>query len=180
MPIRLPLVLAAALAAAPWSSTALAQEAPLRIAVVDVQRVLTESEAGRQRTAQIETLREQLQQEGERLQREAVDLRTRITDLEASQNEAEAAPLRQELEQKTAELTRFSQDASRDLQQRSETVLQELEGIIMPVIEAIGAEGGYALVFRKFESGLVFAAPGVEITDQVIARIDASAGGGSP
>lgn len=182
MTIRLPVVVALSLAATPLT-TALAQEAPLRVAVVDVQRVLTDTEAGRQRMAGMESLQKELQDQGERLQREIVDLRTRITDLEGSQGDAsEIARLREESERKTTELREFGERATRDLRQRQETVLREIEQIVMPVIEAIGQEGRYTLVFRKFESGFVYVAPEVDITDQVIARVDAGAGsaGDSP
>lgn len=168
MPLR-PIVAAALLTAVAWPSAALAQDAPLRVAVVDVQRLLTDSEPGRQRSATIEALRVQLQSEGERLQAEAAALRQRIEEAGGVD-----PALQQQLDQKAAELTAFSERATRDLSQRSQAALAELDQIVMPAIQAIGDEGGYTLVFRKFDSGLVYVAPHVDITDQVIARVNAT------
>lgn len=169
------------LVALPGSSAALAQTAPIKVGVVDVQRVLTESAPGRQRTASIESLQQQLQSQGEALRGEIQQLRTRIADREgAGAADAELGPMRQELEQKTAELRQFGDDANRQLSKRSNDVLREFEGIVMPILEAIGAEGGYTLLFRKYDSGFVYVAPSVDITDQVIARVNASGPGGSP
>lgn len=49
-----------------------------------------------------------------------------------------------------------------------------------PIIEAAGAEGGYTLIFNKFQSGLVFAAEQVDITDEIIRRFDAAAASAKP
>jgi Skp family chaperone for outer membrane proteins len=49
---------------------------------------------------------------------------------------------------------------------------------IMPVITELGRELGYTLIFRKFESGLVFADERVDVTPEVIERLDASGSGG--
>lgn len=179
MPSRL-LVLLAVVLVGPRVSPAVAQDAPLQVAVVDVQRVLTESQPGRQRTASLEAEQQRLQAQGERLQQEAQRIQSRIAELEGSQAEAELASLRQELQQKTTELSQFAEQARRDLAKRQETVLREIEQIVMPVIQAIGDERRLTLIFRKFDSGLIYTVPSVDITDDVIARIDAESAGSSP
>jgi Skp family chaperone for outer membrane proteins len=45
----------------------------------------------------------------------------------------------------------------------------------MPVINQAGKELGYTLIFRKFESGLIYADEAVDITDSIIKRLDAAA-----
>ena len=42
----------------------------------------------------------------------------------------------------------------------------------MPIVQQIGQEGGNAMIFRKFDSGLIFASDDVEITSEVIRRLD--------
>ncbi len=42
----------------------------------------------------------------------------------------------------------------------------------MPVIDDIGKERGLTLIFDKFQSGLVYAADEVDITDDVIQRFN--------
>ena len=48
----------------------------------------------------------------------------------------------------------------------------ELERRVLPVIEAVAKELGYALVFNKFQSGLLHAESGVDITDAVIQKFN--------
>ena len=43
----------------------------------------------------------------------------------------------------------------------------------MPAINRIGQEGGYSFIFRKYESGLIYADEAGDITEQVIQRMDA-------
>ena len=50
----------------------------------------------------------------------------------------------------------------------------------MPIIAQIGKEKGYVLIFRKFESGLIYAADEVDITSEIIKRIDAANAGAAP
>jgi Skp family chaperone for outer membrane proteins len=45
----------------------------------------------------------------------------------------------------------------------------------MPVINRAGKELGYTLIFRKFESGLIFADESVDLTNEIIRRLDATA-----
>ncbi len=45
----------------------------------------------------------------------------------------------------------------------------------MPVINQVGKELGYNMIFRKFESGLIYADDALDITTQVIQRLDAAA-----
>ncbi len=48
----------------------------------------------------------------------------------------------------------------------------------MPVINQAGKDLGYTLIFRKFESGLIYADEAIDITTIIIQRLDAAAGQG--
>ena len=43
---------------------------------------------------------------------------------------------------------------------------------IMPVIQSIGQERGYTVIFNKFEAGLLFASDTVDVTEEVIQRFN--------
>ncbi|HXO20202.1 MAG TPA: OmpH family outer membrane protein, partial [Thermoanaerobaculia bacterium] len=53
-------------------------------------------------------------------------------------------------------------------------VLGAIDQRVMPVINQVGKEQGYTLIFRKFESGLIYADEAIDITDLVIKRLDAA------
>jgi len=55
-----------------------------------------------------------------------------------------------------------------------------LEAKIKPVIDQIGKEMGLAMIFNKFESGLVYASEAIDITDSVIGKFNAASGETTP
>ena len=69
----------------------------------------------------------------------------------------------------------FQDDAQKQLTKKRDEMLANIDELVMPAINAIGKEGAWTVIFRKFESGLIFAAETVDITDVVIARLNSSA-----
>ena len=144
--------------------------APSRVAVINVQRVLAESETGK---AALEKLRKLQEERQARLKKMDDEIRALDTDL--SQKRLSLSPekieeLQKQISDRRITLQRSAQDAERELQAARDKELQEMEKQIMPLIDEIGKEMGFAAIFNKFESGLVYASPAIEITDAVITR----------
>ncbi|HUP66389.1 MAG TPA: OmpH family outer membrane protein [Thermoanaerobaculia bacterium] len=144
--------------------------APSRVAVINVQRVLAESETGK---AALEKLRKLQEERQARLKKMDDDIRALDTDL--SQKRLSLSPekideLQKQISDRRITLQRSAQDAERELQTARDKELQEMEKQILPLIDEIGKEMGFAAIFNKFESGLVYASPAIEITDAVITR----------
>jgi outer membrane protein len=171
---RLPVaVLAAALAlgvAAPLAAQA------QKIAIIDTERVITASDTGKQALEGLTALREQKRLEGEALEKELLDLQTRLQEGRLSLSEDKIAELQRQAEDKALAMRRFQDDANRELTKRRDEVLAQVDQKVMPVINRYGQANGYDLIFRKFESGLIYAADAVDITDEVIAALDAGGG----
>lgn len=157
--------------AAPAHAQAQAQaQAPLKVAVIDVEQILLESERGKAALEEIEALRNEKQQQGEAMQQEINDLRTQVSEGRLSLSQDRLAELQKQLEDKMIALQRFQDDATRELTKKRDQVLGQVERSIFPVINEIGQEGGYTLIFNKYNSGLVYASDAVDITAQVIDR----------
>ena len=173
---RIPLLLVslALLASAPPA----AGQAAFKVAVIDVERILLESERGKAALEEIDALRKQKQQQSEAMQKEINDLQTRLNEGRLSLAQDKLAELTKQLEDKVIALRRFGDDATRELTKKRDQVLDQIEQSVFPVINQIGKEGGYTLVFNKFNSGLVYADESVDITAQVIARYNQTAPAG--
>jgi outer membrane protein len=164
--------------AAATAPPAAAQGAAPKIGVIDVQRIITESATGKAALAKLEEFGKQ-QQDKLKAKRDAIEqLRDRISEGQLSLAEDKLAELQKELESKTIDLRRASDDAQREFTRRQEEELKGIERKVMPIIEQAGREGGFTLIFRKFESGLVFATDDVDITQSVIQKLDAASQGG--
>jgi len=157
------IVLAAALPAA-------AQQA--NIAVIDVQRVVTESDPGKEALQKLKLIQDAKIDEGRALQQNMTALQEQMSKQRFTLSEERLAELSKQLEDGQIALQRFQDDAERELDEARRRELGGLEGRIIPVINDIGAERGYTMIFNKFQSGLVYADDTIDITDEVIRRFN--------
>jgi outer membrane protein len=143
-----------------------------KVAVIDVQRVVTESDPGKEVMGKLRTLSDAKAQEGQSLQQELAALQDQFNKQRFTVSEQRQAEMSKEIEDKQIAIRRFQDDAQRELQEAQRRELGGLEERILPIINQIGLEQGYTLIFNKFQSGLVYADEAVDITDQVIQRFN--------
>ena len=151
--------------------------APSRVAVINVQRVLLESNQGKAARARLESVAKQKQEKAQAMRTELETMEKEISTKRLSLSQDKLDEMTKSYDEKKIALQRFAQDADRDLKAEEQKTLVELEKSIRPVIDQIGKEMGFALIFNKLESGLVYASDAVEITDMVITRYNAATGG---
>src|SRR5262249_57591696 len=76
------------------------------------------------------------------------------------------------LERKTRDIRRLLDDLEKELQKKEQTmgqkILRDLEGIFTRV----GKEKGYALIVERRQAGVVYGAPEVDVTEDVIKAFD--------
>jgi len=162
---------AAAPAAAPAAS------GPIRIAVIDTEKILLSSSAGKKAVADLKKLQDQREKElGARAQ-ELKDLQAKLNDGRLSLAQDKLADMSKQYEEKEIALRRAQDDATRELTKKRDEMLASIDDKVMPVINQVGKELGYTLIFRKFESGLIYADDAVDITNIVVQRIDAASQG---
>ncbi len=144
----------------------------LSIAVIDVQRVVTESDPGKQALQKLKALQDAKIDEGRSLQQNLSGLQEQMAKQRFTLSEERLAEMSKQLEDGQIALQRFQDDAERELDEARRRELGGLEGRIIPVINQVGTERGYTLIFNKFQSGLVYADDTVDITDEVIRRFN--------
>ena len=165
------------MAVAALAAPMFAQNAPARVAVVDVQKVLTQSAPGKAAYEKLKKIQEDRAAKAKAMDDETRKLEADLSTKRISLAEDKVAEMSKQLADKKIAMQRFMQDAEREIGEARDKELQALQTKIEPVIDAIGKEMGLALIFNKFESGLVYASDAVEITDTVIKRFNEAAGG---
>lgn len=153
--------------------------APTRVAVINVQRVLLESNQGKAAREKLEKVATQKQERAQAMRTELENLEKEISTKRLSLSPEKLEEMTKSYDEKKIALQRFAQDADRELKTEEQKTLIDLEKSIRPVIDQIGKEMGFALIFNKLESGLVYASDAVEITDTVIKRYNEASGGGA-
>ncbi len=146
--------------------------AQVNIAVIDIQRVVTDSDAGKEALGNLQKLQDAKIAQGRAIQENMDALREQLSKQRFTLTETKVAELSKQIEDKGIEMQRFQDDAQRELDEARRTALGGLEERILPVIDEVGKERNMTLIFNKFQSGLVYADEGVDITDEVIRRFN--------
>ena len=165
----------ASLAAGPAGGGA-AAGGGLRIAVIDTEKILLSSVAGKKAIAELKKAQEQKEGELRARQQEIKELQDKLSQGRLTLAQDKLAEMEKQLEDKVIAVRRMQDDANRELQKKKDDVLGTVDQRVMPVISQVGKELGYTLIFRKFESGLIYADEAVDITPIIIQRLDAAQG----
>lgn len=152
-----------------------AQTTPARVAVIDVQKVLTQSTAGKASYERLKKLQEERVEKAKAMDEELRKLDSDINAKKISLSEEKLTEMQKQLADKRISMQRYAQDADREIGEARDRELQALEAKIKPIIDAIGKEMGLAAIFNKFESGLVYASDAIDITDTVVKRFNEAA-----
>ena len=95
-------------------------------------------------------------------------------------NEAARTQLEKEIERQTKDAERFQQDAQAEINELQQEVQNEFVKTLSPIIEQLANEKGLHMVFNAVESGIAWAAPGLDLTADVIKKLDAAKPAATP
>ena len=162
------------------AGAAMAQE-PVRIAVIDLDRLVAQSVVGRQLSDKLEAFQTQVQTEGKALADKARATQKLITDGANSLSTEKLAELQQQLEDESIEVRRFTEKKQREGSKMRDDGLQEIENKLQPVLDKIQKDGNYDLILNRTPGVVIMASERVDITAQVVEAFDAAeAAGGAP
>src|SRR5580765_3215990 len=88
-------------------------------------------------------------------------------------NETARVQLEKEIEKQTKDAERFQQDAQAEINELQQEVQNDFVKKLSPIVEALAVEKGLHLVFNAAESGIAWATPGLDLTQDVIKKLDA-------
>ena len=153
-----------------------AQTQGRQIAVIDEQRILQDSVPGKRQLEAIDALQEQRRNQLKAMETEVLKLQEQLKSMGFSIADEERTRLQRQMEDKVIEAQRFKKDAEREVQSQIEDILRELEKLSKPVIEQVGRERGIELIFSRSAPGLIYVDPSLDITSDVITRLNAGGG----
>jgi outer membrane protein len=146
---------------------------PLKVAVVDLQTVFNESDAGKEKIAVLQKLEERYTTELQDAQNKIKAKEDQLQQLPFSISEEKRTSLAREIDEDKIALKRRQSDAERDLSTRQNDAMMELYSKIVPVIEDIGKTQGYTIVFNKVQpSVLLYWDSTVDLTQDVIKKFN--------
>jgi outer membrane protein len=145
-----------------------------KVAFVVLQRIVNESAEGKAASGQIQALQ----------QKKAAELNDKNKQLQAIQQKLEKegavlsasaqGDLQKQVERLNVEIQRFTQDAQQEIQDLQNSLQQQFQQKIDPVLAQVGQEKGLHFIFNGPDSGLVWADLGLDISADVIKKLDAN------
>jgi Skp family chaperone for outer membrane proteins len=84
------------------------------------------------------------------------------------------ADLQKQAERMQVEIQRFTQDAQQEIADLQNTLQQQFQQKIDPILAEVGQEKGLHFIFNGPDSGLVWADLALDISAEVIKKLDAN------
>ena len=144
-----------------------------KIGFVDLQSVVAQSALGKAGTSQIEALSKKLENELVGLQTKLKEAQTRQQTQASLLSEVAAATLAKDIDRLNREFTFKQQEAQSELQAMQADLLADFEKKVLPVLEALAKEKGLHAVFNVADSGAVYVFPGLNLSPELVKRVDA-------
>lgn len=157
---------------------AMAQQAPVRIAVIDLDRLVAQSVVGRNLQNRLAEFQKQVQTEGTTLADQARATQKLIADGANSLSQERIAELQAQAEDEGIKVRRFTEAKQREGAKMRDDGLQEIEEKLQPVLDDIQTKGNYDIILNRALGVVVMASDRVDITDEVIQAFDAAEAAG--
>lgn len=147
--------------------------ADLKIAYVDIQKAVNESNAGKDAkkliTKDVEKFQGQIADKQKVLQTMKESLEKQAPML----NPDARATREKEYQNKLREFQRWGEDTQNEINQKRMEIERNISIGLQKVIQKVGADEGYTLILEKNESIVLFVSKALDITDRVIKAYDA-------
>ena len=148
-----------------------------RVAVINFDRVVAESVDGRVAGAELEEYFNELSTELETMQADLAEMENRLATQERVLSATALGNLNRDIQNTQTRLTRASEDAELDMSARNDQLLLPVFEKAQVIFQEYADEQQYTLIFNiaAQQSGLIYAAPSIDITNEIIRRMDAAA-----
>ena len=148
-----------------------------KIAFFNPQAVFQASADGRAAVARVNALIQKKQTENADKAKLLQGNQQKLQTSGSVMNEAARVQLEKEIEKQTKDAERFQQDAQAEINELQQEVQNEFVKKLSPIVEQLATEKGLHLVFNASESGIAWATPGLDLTGEVIKKLDAPKAG---
>ena len=158
------------------SIVALAQ-APSKVGIINIQAAIIGTHEGQAAAKDLEAKSAPKKQQLERLQSEINGLKDQFGKLSSVGSDDKKLSLQRDIDTKTKSFNRQVEDAQAELDQEQGRILNELGGKVLAVLDKYAKDNGYALILdvSAQNTPVMFAANGIDVTQEVIALYDKNA-----
>jgi outer membrane protein len=163
-----------------------ASSAALKMGIVDLDRALKESNAGKQALGTLKQFRDKVVKEinDKKRQKDSKevtlrDIQTELTSQslvlsETAKRDKEESYRRQarDLRKFIDDSNRFIEESERELREREAELTSRLLRDLLEIIRAVGKEESFTIIFERNDRFLLYAADAIDLTEKIIKRFD--------
>ena len=146
-----------------------------KIAYVNVQRIASESVEGQAATKRLTSLREEKEKDLVARNAKFEEARKRLETSASVLSESVRTTQQKDVERLQTDLQRATQDAQKAVEDLQNELQMEFQRKLLPVLSEVSAAKSLHMVFSSIDSGVVWADPGLDITTDIIKKLDAAA-----
>ena len=144
-----------------------------RIGAVSLAYVARSSKAGKSALAEIDQFVKQKEAEAAVKSAELEKQRLELQKTSAGLSPRAIADLQKTFDRSRVEFERFQQDARAEIERMQTTFDTEFRVKLAPIIDSVSKEKGLQFVFGLEQAAIVWWSPTVDISDEVVKRLDA-------
>ena len=146
-----------------------------KYAYINIQEVAATSADGKAATTEIAKLRDQRQKELTEKNKALQSAQQKLESASSLVTDAARAAQQSDIDRQQRDIERAAEDAQGDVERLTTRLQQEFMVKLQPVIERVAKEKQIDMIFNAAESGLVWAASGMDLTADVIRALDGGA-----
>jgi outer membrane protein len=146
-----------------------------KIAIVNFDYVASASQEGKAMIAKIQEMQKKKTAELEDKSKKLEAARKKAVDQASVMNDQARAQAEREIQRLERDLQSAQQDATTDFNQFSQGIQNEFGQKIRPVLQALANEKGLHVILRAVPEIVAWAHQGVDISDELVKRLDAAA-----
>ena len=144
-----------------------------KIAFIDINAIAATSAAGKEATKKLAGLDEKMRGEINEKSKALQAMQTKLNTGGSVLSDAARSQLEKDIDKAQRDLQFAQQNYQADMQGLQNDLQAEFQKKLLPVIEELAKEKGLHAVFSIADSGAAYVHPGLNVTDEVVKRLDA-------
>jgi Skp family chaperone for outer membrane proteins len=145
-----------------------------KFAFVNLQGIFQLSGDGKTAAAKVQSIATQKQAQIAEKQKTLAASQQKLQTGGSLMNETARGQLEKDIDRQTRELERFQQDAQAELNELQQELNDAFQKKLFPVLEKLAQDKALQMLFSSTDAGLIWAEPGLDLTEEAAKRLDAT------
>ncbi len=146
----------------------------IKLGFVNAQRIIEESIAGKTAYKQLKALQDQHKKAVEAKKAEIDKAEKELQQQYLTLSDSAKQEKDMALSRAKKDFQRMLEDADSEINSKEKAFLSKIDKEVMAIINKIGKEKGYTMIFGQAGSSVLYANPAIDLTDLVIKEYDAT------